>query len=220
MPGALRAVRPFELVVVRHGRTAWNADGRFQGHTDVPLDATGREQARALAATLRGERFDALVASDLSRARETAEAIAQGRATSLAVDVRWREMGFGAWEGLTWEQIVAREPALAGRSLTEPRGYVPPHGESFAVVCERVAEALLDIAATAPDGGRVLVATHAGPLHALLRIALGETAAAAVKVRFTPASVTRLAFDRAGARVVELNATVDARAAGDGAERG
>jgi len=220
IPGALGVARPFELVVVRHGRTAWNADGRFQGHTDVPLDETGREQARALAVSFCGERFDAIVTSDLSRARETAENIARGRATAPEADVRWREMRFGAWEGLTWTQIVASEPALAERSLTEPRGYVPPGGESFADVCERVTEALLAIAAAAPDGGRVLVATHAGPLHAVLRVALGESAAAALGVRFSPASVTRLAFDGARARVVVLNATVDTAAAGNGAERG
>jgi broad specificity phosphatase PhoE len=197
-----------ELVVVRHGRTEWNAGGRFQGHTDVPLDATGRAQARALGALLAGDRFEAAYASDLARARETAELVLDGRTVGLELDPRWREMRFGVWEGLTWTEIVARDPALAERCAAAPKFYTPQGGESFEECCARVAAALADIRARASDGARVLVATHAGPLHALLRVALGESEAAALGVRFSPASITRLAFDGASARIVELNATV------------
>jgi broad specificity phosphatase PhoE len=196
-----------ELVVLRHGRTEWNAGGRFQGHTDVPLDATGRAQARALGVVLADERFDAAYASDLARARETAEIVLEGRDADLELDPRWREMRFGVWEGLTWAEIVARDPALAERSATAPKFYTPDGGESFDECCARVADALATIRARAHDGARVLVATHAGPLHALLRVALGESEAAALAVRFSPASITRLAFDGANARVVELNRT-------------
>jgi len=194
-------------VVVRHGRTAWNADGRFQGHTDVPLDETGRRQAAALGALLAAERFDAAVASDLARAWETAEAIVAGRDLALEADVRWREMRFGAWEGLTWPEIVERNPALADASSVAPKFYTPDGGETFEDVCARIGVAVAALDARVPDGGRVLVATHAGPLHALLRVVLGESEAAALGVRFSPASVTRFALGPAGGRVVELNAT-------------
>jgi len=199
-----------ELVVLRHGRTEWNAGGRFQGHTDVPLDATGRAQARALGLLLAGDRFEAAYASDLARARETAQLVLGGRDTVLELDARWREMRFGVWEGLTWTEIVARDPALAERSATAPKFYTPDGGESFDQCCARVAAALAAIRARASDGARVLVATHAGPLHALLRVALGESEAAALTVRFSPASITRLAFDGDAARVIELNRTVPA----------
>jgi len=201
-----------ELVVLRHGRTEWNAGGRFQGHTDIPLDATGRAQARALAALLAADDFEAAYASDLARARETAQLVLDGRSTLLESDPRWREMRFGVWEGLTWTEIVALDPALAERSASAPKFYTPRGGESFEECCTRVAAALAAIRERASDGARVLVATHAGPLHALLRVALGESEATALGVRFSPASITRLAFDGDAVRIVELNRTAPSAA--------
>jgi probable phosphoglycerate mutase len=197
----------FELVVVRHGRTAWNATGRFQGQTDSALDETGREQARGVAALLRGERFIRAIASDLGRARETAEIVLESEAPALEFDARWREMRFGSWEGLAWDEIVARQPELATKSSTTPRFYTPPGGESFDALCERIADAVADIDTRAHDGDRIFVATHAGPLHALLRVALGGSEADALGVRFSPASVTRLALAPGAARIVDLNLT-------------
>jgi probable phosphoglycerate mutase len=197
----------FELVVVRHGRTAWNATGRFQGQTDVALDDTGREQARGVAALLRGERFSRAIASDLGRARETAEIVLDSEPPALEFDARWREMRFGSWEGLVWDEIVARQPELATTSSTTPRFYTPPGGESFDALCERIADAVADIDTHAHDGDRIFVATHAGPLHALLRVALGSSEADALGVRFSPASVTRLALAPGAARIVDLNLT-------------
>jgi broad specificity phosphatase PhoE len=197
----------FELVVVRHGRTAWNATGRFQGHTDIALDETGREQARGVAALLHGERFTRAIASDLVRARETAEIVLSGEHPSLELDARWREMRFGSWEGLVWNEIVALQPELATKSSTTPRFYTPPGGESFDELCDRIADALADIDARANDGDCIIVATHAGPLHALLRVALGRSEADALGVRFSPASVTRLALAPGSARIVDLNLT-------------
>jgi broad specificity phosphatase PhoE len=195
------------LIVVRHGRTAWNAAGRFQGQTDVPLDDEGRAQARAVAAMLAGETIDRAVASDLARARETAEIVLGERTVPLEFDERWREMRFGAWEGLVWSEIVERFPETVEHAATTPRFYTPPGGESFDAVCERVRDALGALDAGASDGDCVLVATHAGVLHALLRVALGRTEADALGVRFSPGSVTRFAFDAAGGRLVDLNRT-------------
>ncbi|MBD5634335.1 MAG: histidine phosphatase family protein, partial [Candidatus Eremiobacteraeota bacterium] len=114
--------------MVRHGRTAWNATGRFQGHTDVPLDEEGRSQARGVARLLEAERFDVAVSSDLVRARETAEIVLGGGPPPVESDPRWREMRFGAWEGLVWNEIVERQPELAARPSTTPRFYTPPGG--------------------------------------------------------------------------------------------
>jgi broad specificity phosphatase PhoE len=105
-----------ELVCVRHGRTAWNAKRRFQGRTDVPLDAEGLAQARALAAHLSRERFSISLSSDLSRAADTAEAIGASCGVLVEPEPRLREMRFGEWEGLTWNEIVAPPPA-AKRSM-------------------------------------------------------------------------------------------------------
>jgi broad specificity phosphatase PhoE len=195
---------------VRHGRTEWNAGGRFQGHTDIPLDATGRAQAAAIGAYLASDEFEAAYASDLSRARETAQLVLGTRALAIELDPRWRELRFGVWEGLTWPEIVARDPSVAERSPTAPKFYTPAGGESFEDLCVRVAAALETIRSRASDGGRVLVATHAGPLHALLHVALGESEATALGVRFSPAGITRIAFEGDAARIVDLNRTVPA----------
>lgn len=193
-----------QLLCVRHGRTAWNADKRFQGHTDIPLDAEGRAQATVLGALLRKECIDAAVASDLARAAETARIVLGQRDVPLRLDPDWREMQFGAWEGLTWPQIVAANPHLDAGNETAVKAYTPDGGETFDLLCERVARAVERICVEVPDDGVVLVATHAGPLHALLRVLLGETG---LKVRFLTASVTR--FRRTDGRwtLARLNQT-------------
>jgi broad specificity phosphatase PhoE len=157
---------------------------------------------------LRDERIDRAFSSDLSRARETAEIVlAPHDGVPLAFDARLREMRFGAWEGLVWSEIVERQPELAERSSAAPRFYTPPGGESFDELCARIEAALFAIDASVVDGETVLVATHAGPLHALLKVALGGSEAEALGVKFAPASTTRIAFDTAGAHIVELNRT-------------
>jgi broad specificity phosphatase PhoE len=197
------------LTVVRHGRTAWNESGRFQGHTDIALDAEGRAQATRLAGLLRNERYDAAYASDLARARETAETILGERAATLVLDPRWREMRFGTWEGLTWAQIVQRQPELAEERAVKARFYTPDGGESFDELCARVASAVADLERASSRAPNVLIATHAGPLHALLRVALGDERSDALGVRFAPASVTRLRRDRAGWELLSLNVTCE-----------
>ncbi len=181
---------------MRHGRTAWNADKRFQGHSDIPLDGEGRAQATALAALLRGERIDAAVSSDLARASETARIVLGPRALPLRLDPDWREMRFGDWEGLTWEQIVAAHPELAAGDETKPKAYTPGGGESFEDLCARVGRAAGRAVAELDEDGVALVATHAGPLHALLRVLLHDAAVPALSIRFQTASVTR--FRRTG----------------------
>ncbi len=173
----------------------------------MPLDGTGRAQAAALAVALRGESFDAAVSSDLARARETAEAVLAGRDLKLVLDQRWREMAFGAWEGLTWSEIAARFPESAGRPNEGGRFVTPTGGESFDSLCARVGAAVRDLGADHP-GGRILVGTHAGPLHALLHVLLGQEEAAALGVRFEPASFTRIRLRGRVASLVTLNQTV------------
>jgi broad specificity phosphatase PhoE len=184
-----------ELVCARHGRTAWNADRRFQGQTDIPLDDEGRAQARALAAHLHVEPFDLAVSSDLSRARVTAETIVAGRAIALEFDPALREMHFGVWEGLTWTEIVERWPELSERYEYSPRHYVPEGGEGWDALCERVEGALRRVTARLHSAGRALLVSHAGVMHAILHVvrsASGENDEMAVRVRLAPASIVRV----------------------------
>ena len=196
-----------ELICVRHGRTAWNAHKRFQGHTDVPLDDEGRAQATALEALLRDVRIDVAVASDLERATETARLVLGARTVPVRLDPDWREMRFGDWEGLTWDQIVAANPHLGEGSDTSVKDYTPGGGETFDELCVRVARAADRVASEAGEDGVALVATHAGPLHALLGVLLGDGERAALKVRFLTASVTRFRRTNGVWTLVRLNQT-------------
>ena len=145
------------IVLARHGETDWNRDHRIQGHSDVPLNANGRAQANELAERLAGERFDAVYASDLARARETAQ-IAVARTGLLVTElVELREKHFGSWEGLTDDSVLARFP----------EAHSGPWGDSETTdeMSVRVVEALKSIAAAHADGN-VLVVTHGGPIRA------------------------------------------------------
>lgn len=153
---------------------------------------------------MRNDRIDAAVSSDLARAAETARIVLGARDVPLRLDPDWREMQFGDWEGLTWEQIVAANPQLDASNETAVKAYTPGGGETFDALCERVARAVERAAADVPDDGAVLVATHAGPLHALLRVLLGDTQ---LKVRFLTASVTRFRRTNGVWTLARLNQT-------------
>lgn len=148
------------LIIWRHGRTEWNHTGRFQGQADVGLDEVGRGQAAAAARVLAEYRPDAIVASDLSRARDTAGALAAVTGLEVRLDKRLREIHVGSWEGLTAEQIAEQDPDFAdawARGVDMRRSST---GETSAEVAGRAAEALAEIAETAPDESTVVVAMH------------------------------------------------------------
>jgi len=144
------------------------------------------------------------VSSDLSRAAETARIVLGPRDVPLRLDADWREMQFGEWEGLTWEQILAANPQLDATNETVVKAYTPGGGETFDALCERVARAVERITAEVDDDGVALVATHAGPLHALLRVLLGDSA---LKVRFLTASLTRFRRTNGVWTLTRLNQT-------------
>jgi probable phosphoglycerate mutase len=162
------------LILVRHGETDWNRDGRWQGHADAPLNDRGREQARALADELADENVAAVYSSDLSRARETAEIVAARLNRPVDVDARLREVHVGGWSGLTTEEIETRFPDDVARWRAEDPQHTFDGGESYAAMGERVVAALEEIAARHP-GKHVLVVLHGGPIRALLAHAAGIT---------------------------------------------
>jgi len=192
-----------ELWLIRHGTTQWNATRRFQGHTDVPLSDTGRDQARRLAARLRSERFGAIYSSDLSRATETARIVAEPHALEVRHDPRLREFHFGEWEGLTWDEIVATRPHLRESELTAASLYAPDGGETFDDVRKRVASFLDDV--SAEPLAHAAVVMHAGALHAAIAaLGLSDEAAAAGGV-VAAASLTRIAMDEGGPRLISFS---------------
>jgi broad specificity phosphatase PhoE len=145
------------LLLVRHGETDWNADGRLQGQTDRPLSDFGRRQARQLADALAEERLDAIYSSDLARARETAEIVAQRLKLPVSLEPDLRERNWGTWEGLTAIE----------------RDRVEFVGESTKAHEERILRALRRISERHPDGGSVLVVTHGGSMRRVQTAALG-----------------------------------------------
>ena len=146
------------LIVWRHGNTDWNASHRVQGQTDVPLNTLGRQQAVDAAELLIKLKPDAIVASDLRRAADTAAALAALAGLPVRHDQRLRERYFGAWQGLTMAEVALAYPAEHARWTAgqEVGGDV----ESLDDLGKRVSEALLDAAALSPPGGTVVVATH------------------------------------------------------------
>jgi broad specificity phosphatase PhoE len=141
-------LRVTTLLLVRHGETDWNAEGRWQGHADVPLNARGREQAAALAERLCDEPIDAIYSSDLVRARHTAEIVGARLGVPVVVDPALREVDVGSREGLTWEQVGD------GEWDGEPK-------EDHAA---RILDSVRRIAARHP-AGRILVVTHGGSMR-------------------------------------------------------
>jgi probable phosphoglycerate mutase len=160
------------LLLVRHGETDWNAAGRWQGQTDIPLNPRGQEQARDVAARLRHMGIAAIVSSDLLRARTTAEIIAAELGLEVNyLDASLRERSFGCFEGLTREEVEARFPEAWARYLADP-GPAPPGGESRDALVERLLPALASAANRLP--GPLLVVLHGGAMRALLSEHMGE----------------------------------------------
>ncbi len=160
------------LLVARHGETDWNRHGRWQGHADPPLNETGRAQARELAGALRDEGIAAVYASDLRRARETAEIVAAEIGLTVDVDERLREVHIGSWSGLTIEEVEERFP----ESMRRWRAADPHHtfdgGETYAAMGERVVAAVRDIVGR-HEGEQVLIVGHGGPIRSLLAHSAG-----------------------------------------------
>jgi broad specificity phosphatase PhoE len=150
----------------RHGQTAFNAERRFQGQTDIPLNAVGREQAARAARYLAALQPDAIFASDLTRAAETAAALARLTGLSVQLDKDLRERHGGLWEGLTDVEIRERYPEAHAV-------WVPPEGETAATVADRGSAALERIADSMPSGTTAVVTGHGANLGMGLARLLG-----------------------------------------------
>lgn len=171
---------PTRVFLVRHGETEWNLTRRAQGHADVPLNEAGRRQARHVAEELFDANFAAVYSSDLSRAYDTAWAIAESHGLGVVADPTWREIDQGEWEGLGNDEIKRRWPALwdPEKRWSEPR----PGGESPGEVLERALGGLARIAERHP-GEHVVVVTHGGVIRWLTAHATGAGLAGSGRVR-------------------------------------
>jgi alpha-ribazole phosphatase len=194
------------LFLVRHGETDWNLGRRYQGQSDVPLNDRGLRQAEATARHLAEKEISLIVSSDLRRARQTAEAIALRCKLPVQEDQRLREMSFGAWEGMTHDEIQARWPGEREAWFADPVRIAPPGGETLAQVSDRVRSALDEIVKRSAGGTAVLVA-HGGVLRTLICLAVGLDPQVQWRFRIHEASISEVqVYDGTGA-LVTLNHT-------------
>jgi alpha-ribazole phosphatase len=133
------------LILIRHGETDWNIEGRYTGQSDIPLNAHGIQQAASLASSLSEEKINAIYSSDLQRASETAEHIRVGSNIPLYLDSRLREIHQGEWEGLHFEEIRKRYRQAWERRKNSPLDVAPPGGETVGEVRLRVLKAVREI---------------------------------------------------------------------------
>lgn len=182
---------PTRLIIARHGETPWNKETRIQGHTDIGLNDHGRWQAEQLGQALREESIAACYSSDLSRAHDTAAAVARWHGVPVHTHSGLRERCFGAFEAHTWVELEERFPVetLAWRKRVPD--FAPVDGESLLQLRERTLGALNAIAAR-HAGEQILVVAHGGVLDIFYRAATGLELQAPRSWDMSNATINRL----------------------------
>lgn len=195
-----------EILLIRHGETAWNAIRRLQGHLDIPLNVEGMRQAAALARAIEDEALDAVYSSDLLRARQTATAIAAPRGMEVRLDRGLRERCYGAFEGMLYGEIAARYPeahaAWKARDI-DARFPAGVHvAETMREFADRTVKTILRIVA---EGGhrKIAVVCHGGVLECAYRAALGMDFAQARDFDIFNASINRFSSDGRSLRLLQ-----------------
>lgn len=161
---------PTRIVLIRHGETAWNVETRIQGSTDISLNAKGLWQAERLAKSLADAEFEAIYSSDLSRAHQTASAIARVVGLAVRTDSGLRERGFGVFEGHTWTEIAERWPEQSARWRRRDPGFGPEGGEALPDFYSRCVGTVMRLA-EGHAGHTVAMVAHGGVLDCLYRAA-------------------------------------------------
>ena len=193
------------LLLVRHGLTLSNVQGRYTGQSDVPLTEVGERQAEAVGKRLATETLDVIVSSDLQRARDTANAIARHHNLPVWNDVDLRESSLGEWEGLTYREVSAIYREMVKHRREDPN-FPAPGGESFMQVRDRVARARARWQSQYPDSTMVWV-THAGVIEVSLCLFLGIDLKHRRQFRHDNASITEFDLSRDYGILVSLNNT-------------
>ncbi|MBL8520881.1 MAG: histidine phosphatase family protein [Betaproteobacteria bacterium] len=183
-----------ELILIRHGETLWNREGRIQGHLDSALTDEGIEQAIACGRRLAGESLSAFYCSDMGRAQHTARLIGESLRIAPASRADLRERAYGDGEGLTYAEIDQRFPEAFSKVRSVDEHYAVPGGETKRQFHDRVVTALTDLA-TAHAGGSVLVVTHGGVLGVVYRWLHDLPVASPHKVAIPNVAINRVAHN-------------------------
>lgn len=194
-----------EILLIRHGETDWNVDKRLQGHIDIPLNEAGRRQVLALGAALADEGIDAIFASDLQRARATAQAVADVAGLEVGIDAGLRERCYGAFEGLRHTDIEAKYPeAYRVWKAREPDARYPAgqrEAETMREFYQRSVQAVRRVLDGVGRQHKVAIVTHGGVLECLHHWASGTEFAQPRTFDIFNASVNRLHWDGERARI-------------------
>lgn len=163
------------LILIRHGQTQWNSESRVQGRTDIPLNDLGRLQAEAIAERLKSRSFDAVYASPLSRARDTAEAIARRSGHTVLLDEDLIEIRFGKWEGMTSEQLSAtyRELFNDWTWIEREEDCAAMEAESQQELASRSVRFVERLMSRYPENARILVVGHTMPTKLIIAHYIG-----------------------------------------------
>lgn len=192
-----------EIIIIRHGETEWNKTGRFQGHSDVPLSAEGRTQAAALGKNLIVDHVDAIYASDLTRAMETAAPLAARFGLPVISDPQLRELNFGAWEGRNFNDVNAENPNAMKNFYTDPEQADIPESEPFPEFQRRVAGRVREIVAH-ERGKRVVIVSHGASIRILLADLLSMPIRSIWHLSQLNTAVNKIRFEDDGFAVVTL----------------
>ena len=185
--------------LIRHGEPVGGS--KYRGHTDDPLSEKGWAQMRAAVGAHRP--WDAIVSSPLSRCRAFAEELSARHGLPLAVDERWKELGFGAWEGHTAAELLAVEPERVTRFWHDPVAHTPPGGEPLMVFQERIVSAWNDLLA-GHAGRHVLLVGHAGVIRMVIRQVLGLPLDRLFRIQVPNAGITRVRVDHSESGVLPV----------------
>lgn len=194
------------ILAIRHGETAWNVDTRVQGHLDLPLNDTGRWQATRMAAALADEGIEVIYTSDLWRAHDTAQALAEVIGLAPIPDAGLRERCFGHFEGLTFAEIGARWPEDARRWMRRDPAFGPTGGERLVDFYARIEATATRLVAAHP-GQTVALVAHGGVMDCLYRAALRLALDAPRTWQLGNASINRLLYTPGGFTLVGWNDT-------------
>jgi broad specificity phosphatase PhoE len=197
-------VKALRLLAVRHGATEWSQARRFAGSRDIPLTAHGRLQAEAVAQALAGTSASAIYTSPLERARTSAEVIAKPHRLDPIIEPDFREMTFGAWEGLTRDELATRFPTEAGLWASTPHVATPPQGEALTAVDFRVRAALAALIEQ-HRGETVILVSHAIVTRLIVLAALGLGPDRLWSVDASPAGITEIDYQGDWATVHRMN---------------
>ncbi|NLJ33255.1 MAG: histidine phosphatase family protein [Firmicutes bacterium] len=195
--------------LVRHGVTEWNRQRRIQGQLDIALTKEGREQARRAGQALMGKGIEYIYTSDLGRARETAQLIAEKLQLPIAGTRReLREIDFGRWEGMTLDEIKEKEPEAYALRQENMIDTPTPGGESFRMMAERSLGCIQDLAARHPHD-KIAVVTHGGPIIYILGAIEEENIQSRPLYKIANCSITIIGYnhDGDGWQVLKVNDT-------------